>query len=541
MPRTQRTVSVIPANPVYDIHSRSVEIRLRVAAYCRVSTEMEEQQSSYQAQVEHYTNAINTNPKWIFAGIYADEGISGTNTKKRVEFNRMIDDCMAGRIDMLITKSISRFARNTLDCISYIRQLRERNIAVYFEKENINTLDCAGELLITILGSLAQEESRSLSTNTRWGVVHRFQQGKIYVNHNKFLGYTKNANGDLVIVPEEAELVKRIFRLYLEGESIINIKRQFETEGIKTVTGNDAWSTSVIDKMLSNEKYMGDALLQKTYTVDYLTKKRVVNKGIVPQYYVEDSHEAIIPKPLFYRVQEEKARRAAIHKSTNKKSKTENARYSSRFALTDIMTCAECGKPYRRTTWAKNGQKTIVWRCINRLEQGTKVCKFSPTIREENVEKVIMNVINSVIYGHKDFTEMLKENMRTVIGENTDMASLEDINVQIDTLQKQMLRYVELNAKAGSNSKAYDSKFEQISREIKDLQKQKKELIEQEKRKVNYTHRVNDMAEFLDANCEIVQFDNELVRRLIQSVKVVSREKIVVQFKSGQIVERCIE
>lgn len=181
MPRGQRTVSVIPANPVYDIHARIEDVKLRVAAYCRVSTEMEEQQSSYQAQVEHYTTAIQTNPKWIFAGIYADEGISGTNTKKRVEFNRMIDDCMAGRIDMVITKSVSRFARNTLDCISYIRQLKEKNIAVYFEKENINTLDGAGELLITILGSLAQEESRSLSTNTRWGVVHRFQQGKIYV------------------------------------------------------------------------------------------------------------------------------------------------------------------------------------------------------------------------------------------------------------------------------------------------------------------------------------------------------------------------
>jgi len=194
-----------------------------------------------------------------------------------------------------------------------------------------------------------------------------------------------------------------------------------------------------------------------------------------------------------------------------------------------------------RTTWARNGQKTIVWRCINRLEQGTKVCKYSPTLREENIEKAIMNVINSVIYGYKDFTETLKGNMRTVIGENTEMASLEDINVQIDTLQKQMLRYVELNAKAGANSKAYDSKFEQISKEIKELQKQKKELAGQEKRKANYTHRANGMAEFLDANCEIVQFDNELVRRLIQSIKVVSREKVVVQFKSGQLVERCIE
>ncbi|EGD45816.1 Resolvase domain [Ruminiclostridium papyrosolvens DSM 2782] len=532
MPGVRRTVSVIPADPSYNIHNRAEEIRLRVAAYCRVSTELEEQQSSYQAQVDHYTRAIQTNPKWIFAGIYADEGISGTNTKKRVEFNRMIEDCMAGRIDMIITKSISRFARNTLDCISYIRQLRERNIAVYFEKENINTLDGAGELLITILGSLAQEESRSLSTNTRWGVVHRFQQGKIYVNHNKFLGYTKNENGDLVIVPEEAVLVKRIFRLYLEGESIINIKKKLEEEGITTVTGREKWSTSVIDKMLSNEKYMGDALLQKTYTVDYLTKKRVKNNGIVPQYYVEDSHEAIIPKPLYYRVQEEKSRRAELHKG--KKGK---AKYSSQFALTEILTCAECGSHYRRTTWAKNGKKQIVWRCINRLEHGTKVCQYSPTLKEKSVEVTVMEVINSVINGHRKFTDTLKGNILTAINEKTELPLQKSIDERLYTLQEQLLQYVELNAKADSGSNAYDTKFEQISKKISVLQKKKKEFIEKEKLRANYEQRVDDISQFLDSSNGITQFDNELVRRLIQSINVVSKEKVIVQFKSGKVVE----
>jgi hypothetical protein len=387
--------------------------------------------------------------------------------------------------------------------------------------------------------SSRQEESRSLSTNTRWGVVHRFQQGKVQVNHNKFLGYTKNEAGELIIVPEEAELVKRIFRLYLEGESITNITKKLEENGIRTVTGKQKWSTSVIDKMLSNEKYMGDSLLQKTYTVDYLTKKRVKNNGIVPQYYVEDSHEAIIPKPLFYRVQEEKARRSELYKGANKKGKS-TAKYSSQFALTEILICAECGSRYRRATWAKNGQKQIVWRCINRLEHGTRVCKNSPTLREENIEKTVMEVINSVIYGHRDFTDTLKENILTAISGYTEQPSPKSIDERISTLQNHMLNYVELNAKAGACSKEYDIKYEQISKEVASLQKQKKELAEKEKLRTNYTQRVNDITKFLDNSSGFTQYDNELVRRLIQSVKVVSKEKVVVQFKSGQVVERSL-
>jgi len=211
----------------------------------------------------------------------------------------MIDDCMAGKIDLVITKSVSRFARNTVDSLQNIRKLKEKNIGVVFEKEGVNTLDGTGELLITILSSQAQEESRNLSENTRWGLVRRFENGVISVNHTKFLGYTKDENGELVIVPEEAELVRRIFRLYLEGNSSIKIAKIVKADGIKTVTGMDTWQHSVIDQMLQNEKYMGDALLQKTYTVDFLSKKRVKNQGIVPQYYIEDNHEAIIPRELF--------------------------------------------------------------------------------------------------------------------------------------------------------------------------------------------------------------------------------------------------
>ena len=237
---------------------QSAQKKLRVAAYCRVSTDSEEQETSYEAQVTHYTEYIQKNPEWELAGIFADDGISGTNTKKRDEFNRMIDECMAGNIDMVITKSISRFARNTLDCLQYIRQLKDKNIPVYFEKEAINTLDAKGEVLITIMASLAQQESQSMSQNIKLGLQYRYQQGKVQVNHNRFLGYTKDDDGHLIIDPEQAEIVKRIYREYLESSSVDKIADGLMADGILTDAGKTKWHTSTINKILRNEKYMGD-------------------------------------------------------------------------------------------------------------------------------------------------------------------------------------------------------------------------------------------------------------------------------------------
>lgn len=294
-------VMVIPAKRQIGNTGRKQDAKpkLRVAAYCRVSTDSDEQATSYEAQVEHYTEYIKKNPEWEFAGIYADDGISGTNTKNREEFNRMIEDCEAGTIDMIITKSISRFARNTLDCLKYIRQLKEKNIPVFFEKEAINTMDAKGEVLLTIMASLAQQESQSLSQNVKLGLQFRYQNGQVQVNHNRFLGYTKDEEGNLVIDPEQAEVVKRIYREYLEGYSMDKIAAGLEADGILTGAGKPRWHTSTINKILRNEKYIGDALLQKTYTTDFLNKTRVKNTGIVPQYYVEGNHEAIIPNQIW--------------------------------------------------------------------------------------------------------------------------------------------------------------------------------------------------------------------------------------------------
>ena len=345
----EKTITVIPARKRVGSRKQVTEEKpkLRVAAYCRVSTDRDEQESSYEAQVEHYTEFIDRNPEWQLAGIYADDGISGTNTKKREEFNRMIEDCMASKIDMVITKSISRFARNTLDCLKYIRQLKEKNISVYFEKENINTMDAKGEVLLTIMASLAQQESQSLSQNVKLGLQFRYQAGKVQVNHNRFLGYTKDDEGNLVIVPEEAEIVLRIYREYLEGASLFQIGQGLEADGIKTAAGSDYWLQSTLKKILTNEKYIGDALLQKTYTVDFLNKKRVANNGIVPQYYVENSHPAIIPREKFMKVREEMYRRSA------------DLIRSAGFTAADTLFRASCIAPTVMTSSAESTGTTV--------------------------------------------------------------------------------------------------------------------------------------------------------------------------------------
>ena len=302
-------ITVIPAKrQVGNNITQEEKPKLRVAAYCRVSTDSDEQASSYETQISHYTEFIQKNPNWVLAGIFADNGISGTNTKKRDEFNRMIDECMSGKIDMIITKSISRFARNTLDCLKYIRLLKEKNIPVFFEKENINTMDSKGEILLTVMASLSQQESQSLSQNIKLGLQYRYQQGQVQVNHTRFLGYTKDADGHLIIDPEQAEIVRRIYREYLEGSSMDKIAKGLEADGILTGAGKTKWWTSTINKILRNEKYIGDALLQKTFTVDFLSKKRIKNNGTMPQYYVEGDHDAIISKEVFLLVQEEPCR-----------------------------------------------------------------------------------------------------------------------------------------------------------------------------------------------------------------------------------------
>ncbi len=514
-----RSVTVIPARKrVGNTVQLEEKPKLRVAAYCRVSTDSEEQATSYEAQVEHYTQFIQKNNEWELAGIFADDGISGTNTKKREEFNRMIAECMKGNIDMIITKSISRFARNTLDCLKYIRQLKDKNIPVFFEKEGINTMDSKGEVLLTIMASLAQQESQSLSQNVKLGLQYRYQNGEVQVNHNRFLGYTKDENKNLVIVPEEAEVVKRINREYLEGASLVQIARGLEKDGILTAANKPKWRPETLKKILLNEKYIGDALLQKTYTVDFLTKKRVKNNGIVPQYYVENSHQAIIPKDLYMQVQEEMVRRGNLNSGNKKRV------YSSRYALSGIVYCGNCGDIYRRIVWNNRGKRSIVWRCVSRVEHGPSSCD-APTILETELQAAVVKVINLVLGDRDRMMSVLQENIKTVLGQE-DESAVDGIDARLDELQKELLNRANAQKDYGD-----------IADEINRLRELKQNTLVESARREGLKQRITELMEFLSEQTgEVEEYDEQLVRRLIEKV-VVYEDKFVVELKSGMNLE----
>ena len=324
--------------------------KLRVAAYCRVSTSQEAQQNSYQAQRAYYLDIIESNPNWILADIFADEGISGTSVYRRAEFQRMIRWCKRGKIDLILTKSISRFARNTEDCLHYVRMLKTLRIPVIFETERLDTSQMDSEFFLAMLGANSQAESEATSSRVKWGVRAAFREGKVRYQYKRWMGYRKGADGKPEIVESEAQIVRRIFRSYLDGSSLADIKRMLDNEGLPTARGVKTWSHQVIRNILTNEKYIGDALLQKTYITDCISKKVKKNRGERPMYYIENNHPAIIPRDVFQRVQEEMARRSSKRKVMQKTGKTEQGKYSSKYALSELLVCGECGTPYKRCT-----------------------------------------------------------------------------------------------------------------------------------------------------------------------------------------------
>ena len=458
---------------------------------------------------------MNTSSEWEFAGIFADDGISGTNTKKREEFNRMIEECMAGHIDMIITKSISRFARNTLDCLKYIRLLKEKNIPVFFEKENINTMDSKGEVLLTIMASLAQQESESLSKNVKLGLQFRYQNGEVQVNHNRFMGYTKDENGHLIIVPSEAEVIKRIYLEYLQGASLKQIGEGLEADGILTGAGKTTWRPETIKKILKNEKYIGDALLQKTYTIDVLTKKRIQNNGIVPKYYVENDHEPIIPRNLYMQVQEEMLRRANMHSGEKMKKRV----YSSKYALSSIVYCSKCGDIYRRIAWNNRGKHSIVWRCCTRVEQGPSVCEAS-TVQESELQKATVTAINQLLRCSENTMQILEENIKAALADDNS-EEIEQINVVLEQKQRELV-------KLANERKNYSA----LADKIEILQNKKQKLLIAKAETEGVKKRIAELEDFLHtANQMLTEYDELMVRKYIEQIKIYD-EKFVVCFKA---------
>ena len=528
---TASNVRIIPAKSQIEI-SRSKYKQLRVAAYCRVSTEQEEQQNSYQVQIAYYTDLINRKKEWSLVGIFADEGISGTQTKNRTEFKRMIRMCKNKKIDLVITKSISRFARNTVDCLEYVRQLKNLGIGVIFEKENINTLTMTSEFMIALYGSFAQAESESISKNVSWGKEKAYREGKVQFQYQNLLGYRKGTDGKPEIVPEEAETIKLIYKLFLDGYSMTNIKKVLESSGTLTAKGKKVWNESLISSILKNEKYVGDALLQKTYTLDCITHKVVRNHGERPMYLVTDHHAPIIDRDTYNRVQQELARRSSKRKISDK-TITEQGKYSSKYALSELLICGHCGTPYRRTTWSARGKKQIVWRCISRLEHGKKYCPDSPTIKEDQLHKAIIHAINNYYSCRNDIARILKANIGTVLecqGQE-EIISIENRLKEIDTARNDLISLI---ASGGCDEDKLDNEFSRLYQEEQQLNEQLETLKSQNKTSSETQAKLNKIMSMIEnEKFELETFDNVLIRKLIECIKVLNKAEILVIFKGG--------
>ena len=539
MPRAERIVEVIPATWNLTDESAGEIKKLRVAAYCRVSTELEQQQSSYDIQIEYYTRHIMQNPNWIFAGVFADDGRSATNTFRRDDFNQLMDQCLKGKVDMVITKSISRFARKTVDCSSWVRKLKEKNVAVYFEKENLNTLDDSTEMILTILSSQAQEESRAISTNVKWGYARKFEKGES--TRQRSYGFRKAPTGEMCIVEEEAAVIRNMARWFLDGDSLERIKHRLEDAGIETTTGKKIWSTGTIYNILINEKIMGDVLLQKTFTADYLTKRRVKNSGQQKQYYVKNHHEAIIPKTVYYKIQEEIARRSSLKKDGTRKGKTAQGVYSSKYALTGIMVCNECGAHYRRTTWAKNGKKVIVWRCINRLEHGTKRCHESPTLKEEVVQEAIMRRLHGLAVDQEEeaFMNGVKEDILRAAKVVGGACSEEEIDKTIEELKEQLMEYVGMAAREEGGEAWYSDRMRTLGLQVTELKKRKESIQEQEKKREEYEYLDHEISRMMSetGRGSGEEFDDILIRQMVREIRVISKDKLQIQLRTGMTLD----
>jgi site-specific recombinases, DNA invertase pin homologs len=513
----------------------------RVAAYCRVSTDSEEQLVSYANQKKVYTEMIGSRKDWCFAGLFADEGISGTRADKRPEFNKMINACLAGKIDYIITKSVSRFARNTVDCLDYVRMLKSKGIGVYFEEQQIDTLKTDSELYLVIYAGFAQSESESISKNIIWTVRNKFEEGIPVFMYKRFLGYRKGADGEPEIVPSEAAIVERIFNLYLAGETVDNISKMMQAEHPQIPGKNISFSKGMIMSMLANERYCGDAILQKSVTVDCIEKKRKKNTGEAPMYYVQNSHPAIIDRVTFNKVQEELARRRAKSPASTKTAITSTGKYS-RYALTDVLICGECGTRYRRVTWSRNGVKRIVWRCISRLDYGKKYCKESPTVFEDKLKEAIVRAVNK--FNDQD-NATYKALMRATIGEalglNGDPEEVDMLERKIEALNNKMLALVNESVASGEGIETHESEFMSLSQELELLKQRIATIQESAATDSGNQDRLEQIQAIIaEREHNRTEYDDSIVRQMVECIKVYPGGRLEIIFGGGYLVEEAV-
>lgn len=526
----QKIVMEIPANPMLgDLRKR--KRKLRVAAYCRVSTEEDEQQNSFEVQVDYYTEKITHHDGWQLAGIFADDGISGVRTKKRDQFNEMIELCRKKKIDLILTKSISRFARNTLDCIKHVRILKSWGIPVIFEKENIDTSNMNSEMILTCLSSFAQAESESISGNVTKGIRMGYKQGRFAFRYTGF-AFQKGPDGEPEIIPKDAQTILMIAREFLNGDSLKGIKEKLEKAGIPSPAGEPKWTTQTIQRILQNEKYAGDVLLQKTYTADFLEGKVKKNNGELPQYYIQNNHPAIIPREMFFQIQEELARRRSKKPANTKKAKTNRGRFTSKYALSERLVCGECGCYFRRVTWNIHGRKQIVWRCINRLEFGPKSCGKSPSLEEAALHTAILEAIRSLVHGQQEeMAAALQDTLIQCIAGKREEASPIVIENKIKELETEFDRLLVL---AVDENDIIDHKLKQISEAILKLKQQKKRIEYTAERSEVMESKAKEVMGLISAeDLDLTEYSDALVYRIIERITVLSKEEIRIRFIGG--------
>ena len=520
-----KSVTVIPALATLDTTSSQTKIKKRVTAYARVSTDSEEQQTSYEAQVDYYTRHIQENPEWEFVRIYTDEGISAVNTKKRDGFNEMVADALAGKFDLLLTKSVSRFARNTVDSLQTVRALKEKGVEIYFEKENIYTLDAKGELLITIMSSLAQEESRSLSENVAWGHRKRMADGKVTLPYKRFLGYEKGEDDLPKIVESEAETVRLIYRLFLEGRTYTAIAAHLTEMSIPTPGGKEVWSQATIRSILKNEKYKGDALLQKKFIEDFLTKKQRVNKGELPQYYVENSHPAIIQPETFDLVQVEMKRR---------RERKHPPRSSRTFSLRII--CGKCGGFYTPKIWhSKKSSRKEIWQCHYKYAKRT-FCS-TPHVSEDFLKQTFVSAFNQILGGK----QQLMEDYAVIIEALTDTTKLDEGIAELRAEEPITLglikSLVEENARTASGQGEYQKRYEAL---VARYEKSKAQLEALASEKAACVAKRENIRHFLDTLSQsddlLTEFDENLWNTMGEQITIHAKDHIVVTFRDGSSV-----
>ena len=486
-----------------------VDNRIPVAAYARVSTNHLEQEDSLERQTAHYTEKITGNPDWKFAGIYADPGITGTRADKRPEFQRLIADCRSGKVKRVLVKSISRFARNTVDALNYIRELKELGIGIFFENEQIDTLSTGGEVLITVLAAMAEQESRNMSTNIKWAFRKKFQDGEIMLNYKFFLGYTRDENKNLVIVPEEAKVVRRIYREFLSGKSLNDIAKGLTADGIATPAHKKQWRVTTVQGILTNEKYYGAAFLGKTCKMDVLSKKRIDSDEI---YYVENSHPAIIDKATWDIAQAEMKKRQEYRTGT----KTCNGKYSSKYPFSKRLTCGECGLPLRRHAQTIKSVYTRTWVCPTHKLKGYDYCK-QKYVTEEAVERAFVKALKELIGDIGDIKKILKGNIIESLDDSIP-ERLERIQIETEDLQTKM---IELTRAKRSGVIDYDEcnrKGMELAEKIRELNNERAELESRSADVLVAKNRITEILKTLEEITPTEKFDGEMFLKLVDEV-----------------------